>query len=214
MRAVTQSGRRSAVGRNGSSAQYRLLAKSGHFGPRLLPGGTLSTRSSALPPDPKRRLPGEAAIERPTNSPTPERQAFPQAAWSHAQGVEEGTWIGLASRAWRSRPRTTLDRPHPQNILVAPLVARQPRDALPARAFLFPSGRLTDTDLSAECHPPKQELATMPSGSRRHSAGGGADRAPPWLRDGGDADRDRLAACGCRLWCRALGRGAAERGGG
>jgi hypothetical protein len=117
MRAVTQSGRRSTLGRNGSSAQCRLLAKSGHFGPRLLPGGTLSTRSSALPPDPKRRLPGEAAIERPTNSPTPERQAFPQAAWSHAQGVEEGTWIGLASRAWRSRPRTTLDRPHPQAAL-------------------------------------------------------------------------------------------------
>ena len=36
---------------------------------------------------PERRSPGEAAIERPINSPTPERQAFPQAAWSHAQGV-------------------------------------------------------------------------------------------------------------------------------
>ena len=113
MRAVTQSGRRSALGRNGSSAQCRLLARSDHFGPRLLPGGTLSTRSSALPPDRKRRLPGEAAIERPANSPTPERQAFPQAAWSHAQGVELVVDIYLPSRAWRSRPRTTLDRPRP-----------------------------------------------------------------------------------------------------
>jgi hypothetical protein len=96
----------------------------------------LSIRPSAIPPDPKRRSPGEAAIERPINSPTPERQAFPQAAWSHAQGAGPVADIGSASRAWRSRPRTTLDRPHPQNILVAPLVARQPRDALPARAFL------------------------------------------------------------------------------
>jgi hypothetical protein len=136
MRAVTQSGRRSALGRNGSSAQCRLLAKSGHFGPRLLPGGTLSTRSSALPPDPKRRLPGEAAIERPTNSPTPERQAFPQAAWSHAQGVEEGTWIGLASRAWRSRPRTTLDRPHPpRTSLLLPWLPRN--QGMPSRRGPF-----------------------------------------------------------------------------
>lgn len=62
------SGRRSALGRNGSSAQCRLLAKSGHYGPGCLPGGGLSTRVGAVPPDPKRRLPGEAAIERPTSS--------------------------------------------------------------------------------------------------------------------------------------------------
>src|SRR3954468_18185048 len=68
MRAVTQSGRRSAVGRNGSSAQCRLLAKSGHFGPRRLPDGGLSTRPGAVPTDPKCWLPGEAAIERPTSS--------------------------------------------------------------------------------------------------------------------------------------------------
>jgi hypothetical protein len=79
---------------------------------------------------------GEAAIERPINSSTLQRQAFPQAAWNHAQDVGRVAGIRSASRAWRSRPRTTLDRPHPQNILVAPLVARQPRDALPARAFL------------------------------------------------------------------------------
>jgi hypothetical protein len=52
--------------------------------------------------DAKRRLSGEAAIERPINSPTLERQAFPQAAWSYVQGAEEGAWIDLASRAWRS----------------------------------------------------------------------------------------------------------------
>jgi hypothetical protein len=33
----------------------------------------------------------EAAIERPTISPTSQRQAFPQGAWSHAQGV--GWWL-------------------------------------------------------------------------------------------------------------------------
>src|SRR4051812_25589063 len=41
---------------------------SAHFGPRRLPGGGLSTCPGAVPPDPKRRLRGEAAIERPTSS--------------------------------------------------------------------------------------------------------------------------------------------------
>jgi hypothetical protein len=37
---------------------------------------------------PKLWSPGEAAIERPISSPMLERQAFPQAAWSHAQDAE------------------------------------------------------------------------------------------------------------------------------
>jgi hypothetical protein len=84
----------------------------------------------------KRRLPGEAAIERLINSPMPERQAFPQAAWSHAQGVGPVADIGLASRAWRSRPRTTLDRPHPRNTLSASLRSEgNGGNVSPARGF-------------------------------------------------------------------------------
>jgi len=86
--------------------------------------------------DPKRRLPGEAAIERPINSPMLERQAFPQAAWSHAQGVGWQTYIRLASRAWRSRPRTTLDRLHPPRTSCQSPFDPIEGNARPARAFL------------------------------------------------------------------------------
>ena len=89
--------------------------------------------------DLKRRLSGEAAIERPINLPTPERQAVPQAAWSHAQGAGPVADIHSPSRAWRSRPRTTLDRPHPQQhpCYRPSLVARQPRDDALRRGPFF-----------------------------------------------------------------------------
>jgi hypothetical protein len=82
----------------------------------------------------------EAATERPINSPMPQRQAFPQAAWSHAQGVAPVAGIGSTSRAWRSRPRTTLDRPHPQNTLFASLLFQNGTEGMPpARGLIFPS---------------------------------------------------------------------------
>ena len=103
--------------------------------------------------DAKRRLSGEAATERPINSPTPHRQAFPQAAWSHAQGVEPVADIYLPSRAWRSRPRTTLDRPHPQEHPVGfPPFRRERRECLPGEGLSsfdnrrrFRCGRLAAT---------------------------------------------------------------------
>jgi hypothetical protein len=61
-----------------------------------LPDGGLPTRPSPMHPGPERRSPGEAATERPTGSPASRRQAFPQAAWSHAQGAGWRTGTGLS----------------------------------------------------------------------------------------------------------------------